>query len=212
MKNVHSFRCHLLKRWNSSCLQWTAVWKLIRHCCTPIQSTDVCWIWFTVTLVYKNMQVATVTIDCIQLQQGIWVLAWVKWADFSALYIKVISCQAAYFVKSFNPFLTMGGMNTMVMLHSVHQGIYLFNFNFYSKFCYFMFLVIDFLSWISNYLQLSESSRQNKHSVYKTIKYWNHSKNMSTQISTFLTPLSPCLSLFKRCAFSYVMNVRFSAS
>lgn len=108
MKNVHSFRCHLLKRWNSSCLQWTAVWKLIRHCCTLIQSTDVCWIWFTVTLIYKNMQVATVTIDYIQLQQGIWVLAWVKWADFSAPYIKVISCQGAYFVKSFNPFLTMG--------------------------------------------------------------------------------------------------------
>ena len=74
------------------------------------------------------MQVATVTIDCIQLQQGIWVLAWVKWADFSALYIKVISCQAAYFVKSFNPFSNHGG--------NEHYG--------YATFCSSRYIFIQF--------------------------------------------------------------------
>ena len=152
IKHIHSFCCHLLKKWSSSSLQWTVVWKLIRHCCALIQRTDVCWIWVTVTLVYRNIQVATATIECIQLLQGMWVLAWVKWADFSAPYIKVISCQAAYFVKSFNPFLTTG-LWRLVMLHPVHEVIYSFTLNFCSRICYFMFLIIEFLYWISYYLQ-----------------------------------------------------------
>ena len=125
IKHIHSFCCHLLKKWSSSSLQWTVVWKLIRHCCALIQRTDVCWVWVTVTLVYRNIQVATATIECIQLLQGMWVLAWVKWADLSAPYIKVISCQAAYFVKSFNPFLTTGLFVTFVELKlSIQRSFY----------------------------------------------------------------------------------------
>ena len=56
------------------------------YCCLLILRTDVCWVWFTVTLVYRNLHVTTTTIDCIHLWKSIWVLPWGKWADFSALY------------------------------------------------------------------------------------------------------------------------------
>ena len=58
-----------LKKWSLSYTQSVAVSKLIHH----LQG------WFA--LVYRKMQVATVTICCIQLQQRIWELAWEKWAD-----------------------------------------------------------------------------------------------------------------------------------
>ena len=43
--------------------------------------TDACQVWFTVTLVQWNIQVATVIIDCIQLGKGTWKLAWGKFID-----------------------------------------------------------------------------------------------------------------------------------
>ena len=32
---------------------------------------DVCWVWTAMALVYKNIQVGAITIDCIRLWQGI---------------------------------------------------------------------------------------------------------------------------------------------
>ena len=80
-KQIHSSLSHLLKSWSSSSLQWTAVSKLIRHCCAFTPRTDGLWLWRTVMLVCRNIQVATITIDWIRLWRG-------KSADFFAPYIK----------------------------------------------------------------------------------------------------------------------------
>ena len=67
--------------WIISFPQWAAVWKLTQHYYALTYRADVCRVWFAVTLVGRNIQVATVTIDCIHLQQDIWELAWGKFMD-----------------------------------------------------------------------------------------------------------------------------------
>ena len=58
-----------------------------QHCCALTCRADVCCLCFTVTLVYRYIKVATVTVDCIQLRQGIREFAQGKRADDSAPYI-----------------------------------------------------------------------------------------------------------------------------
>ena len=68
----------------SSSLEWAANSKQIQQHCAFTQMADICCVSFTVTLVYRNTQFATVTINCIRLLQDIWLLEWGKWADFGA--------------------------------------------------------------------------------------------------------------------------------
>ena len=70
----------------SSSLEWAAVSKQIQQYCAFTQMADVCCVSFTVTLVYRNTQFATVTINCIRLLQDIWLLGGGKSADFGAQY------------------------------------------------------------------------------------------------------------------------------
>ena len=73
-----------LQKFNKQNVHWAAGSKLIQYCYVLLTCwADVCHVWFTVTLVYRNVQVATVTVDCIQLQ-GIWELVRGKWTDISA--------------------------------------------------------------------------------------------------------------------------------
>ena len=87
LKSVHeSYKYTRNKKPCSSSLHWDAVSKLIGHSFALTLTADVYRIWYTVILVYRNIQVATIAIDCIQLWQGIWLLAREKWADFIAPY------------------------------------------------------------------------------------------------------------------------------
>ena len=72
IKHVDSSVSHLLKTWSSSLHS-----NIIAH--SPVGI----YVWFTVALVPGNKQVVAIMTDSIQLWQGIWVLAWGEWADFS---------------------------------------------------------------------------------------------------------------------------------
>ena len=87
INHVQSSVSHLSKKWSSSSPQWAAFSELIQHCCALTSRADVCRVWWTVTLICRNIQVATITIDCIQLRKDIWELAQGKWADVSTTYI-----------------------------------------------------------------------------------------------------------------------------
>ena len=76
---------HVYLSFNS--LQWAPVSELIKHCCPLTLRAHVYQIRFTMKLIYRNRQVATITIDCIQLQQDICLLACEKWAYIGVLYI-----------------------------------------------------------------------------------------------------------------------------
>ena len=51
--------------------QISAVSKLTQACCTLTRRTEVYWVWFVVTLVRGNIQVAPITIDWSQLRQDL---------------------------------------------------------------------------------------------------------------------------------------------
>ena len=85
IKRVHLSVSHLSKKRCLSSLRWAAVSKQIQQYALTHRA-DVCFVSFTVTLVYRNTQVTTVMIYCIQFWQGIWVLGWGKWADLGAPY------------------------------------------------------------------------------------------------------------------------------
>ena len=99
MNHAHSSVSHLLKKWTSNSLQWTTDSKLIQHCCVLDCRVDLHMV-FTMTLIYRSIQIATITIHCIQLQQGIWELALGKWADINAPYrtCKMYKSPLLYFV------------------------------------------------------------------------------------------------------------------
>ena len=80
-----SFFCW--RKWNISSLQWIAISKLTRHSCLLTHSANIYQIWFPVTVAYRRIQVATVTMHCIQLRRGMQLLARGKWADFNLSYI-----------------------------------------------------------------------------------------------------------------------------
>ena len=63
-KHIHSPVSHLLKKWDSSSLQWALASKLkkmIQDCCTIARRTDKCW-W--------NVQVFIKAINCIYIHWG----------------------------------------------------------------------------------------------------------------------------------------------
>lgn len=91
IKHVHSSLSHLLKTWSSSL-----------HSNTIAHSPVEIYVWFTVALVPGNKQVVAIMTDSIQLWQGIWVLAWGEWVDFSAPFIagKMHKCRIWLKLKS----------------------------------------------------------------------------------------------------------------
>ena len=69
--------------------QISVVSKLTQSCCTLTLRSDIYWVWFAATLLHRNVQVAAIAIDWIQLRQDIWVLTWRKLAYFNVPYKKV---------------------------------------------------------------------------------------------------------------------------
>ena len=62
-----SLHMSFIDKWRSSSPQWAAILKLITHYCALTCRADVRPVRFTATLVYKKIQVATVTLDSIRL-------------------------------------------------------------------------------------------------------------------------------------------------
>ena len=79
---------------------------MARYCCPLSQRAATCHIWFTVTLVHGNIDVAAIMTNCIQLWQNICVLEWWIQADFSVLYVKGKIYKHGIWLK-LNKFLLM---------------------------------------------------------------------------------------------------------
>ena len=79
LKHVHSSVPSVEKKMMFKFSTISCSCNTYHHCCAITSRIRLGRIWFTVTFIYRNMQVATVTIDCIYLLQGTWVLAWGKW-------------------------------------------------------------------------------------------------------------------------------------
>ena len=52
-------------------LQWAAISKRIQQHCSLTHKASTYHVWFTVTMVHGNIQVAAIMADCVELQQSI---------------------------------------------------------------------------------------------------------------------------------------------